>query len=66
MEEVSSINEDLDSIAANIEYVQSNIVELQNDLIAVDDTKVHIGTRGLCSLCGGTRWGGCSREGSCY
>lgn len=39
VEEIATIDEDLDSISANIDYVQENIVELQNDLIAVDDTK---------------------------
>lgn len=39
VEEVTTIDEDLDSISANIDYVQENIVELQNDLIVVEDTK---------------------------
>ena len=40
LEELRSVDEDLDSLLANVEYVQSNIVELQNDLIAIDDSKV--------------------------
>jgi kinesin family protein 4/21/27 len=39
LEEVQSVEEDLDSLLANVDYIQSNIVELQNELIAVDDSK---------------------------
>ena len=40
VEELTSVDEDLDSLSAHIDYVQENIVELQNDLIALDDSKV--------------------------
>lgn len=40
VEELKSLDEDLDSLSAHIDYVQENIVELQNDLIAIDDSKV--------------------------